>query len=120
MTLRREVIWISMLLVAVAFRAGAAWRLVGQTSLTPEQTLTAFFEAWATGDRKTAEVLLLRPDRLWHDFGRDVKSLHLVEIDRPFRAEQREVEYRQRHSDLSLFSRPLEQPLTCMSTVTAP
>lgn len=82
--LRRPLLlWSSLLLVAVAFWAGIASRRVGQPSLTPEQTLTAFFEARATGDRETAEALLLRPD-LWHDFGRDVKSLRLVKIDRPF------------------------------------
>jgi hypothetical protein len=81
-------------LLGVTFLAGATWRPVDQPSLTPEQTLTAFFEAWATGDRKTAEALLLRPNRLWHDFGRDVKSLRLVKIDLPFRAAERQEEYR--------------------------
>jgi hypothetical protein len=63
---------------------------------TPTETLTAFFEAWSTGDRKAAEALLIRPNRLWHDFGRDVKSLRLVKIDRPFRAVEREKEYQER------------------------
>lgn len=87
-------LWFLLLLVAVALWAGIAARRVGQPSLTPEQTLTAFFEGWATGDRKTAQALLLRQDRLWHDFGRDVKSLRLVKMDRPFRAEERQEEYR--------------------------
>lgn len=85
---------LSLLLVAGAFWIGITAGRVGQPSLTPEQTLTAFFEAWATGDRNTAEALLLRPDRLWGDFGRDVRSLRLVRIDRPLRADDRQEEYR--------------------------
>lgn len=84
---------ICLLLVSIAFWTGILWTRVDQ-SLTPEQTLIAFFHAWATGDRQTAEALLLRPERLWRDFGKDVKSLRLVKIDLPLRAAERQEDYR--------------------------
>lgn len=90
-----------MLLMIAAFWTG----FLARPPLTPTQTLASFFEAWETGDRTRAQAILLRPERLWDNFERDVRSLHLVKIDRPDQAVVREAEYRQRHSDLPWLSR---------------
>lgn len=95
-SLRR--LMVLVLLTTVALWAGFRLYRLTEPLLTPEQTVAAFFHAWAEGDRQTAEGLLLDPNRLWDRF--DVKSVELLAIGPASDVLQREARRKQKELHL--------------------